>query len=205
MDKSTNEHIAILAYGSLIWEPGEEIKQHIIAVVDCITPFNVEYAQRSYKSRGGAPTLTKISGIGNKTRAKLLVLDYHNTIEGKKKVYSLICQRENTPKKEWNDEAEPPKPIYITNLEDYDSVFYCAFKGEPENTITSENLVNWAKESVIACNKEGKIENNGVRYLINCYKNGVVTPLTEEYIQKLGGTNVEEIEKRILKEEENDR
>lgn len=47
--------VGILAYGSLIEEPGKEIEPRIIRRINDIeTPFPIEFA-RSSKSRGGAP------------------------------------------------------------------------------------------------------------------------------------------------------
>ena len=52
--------IAILAYGSLIDEPGEELENCIVnRLGPILTPFKVEYA-RSSRTRGGAPTLVPV-------------------------------------------------------------------------------------------------------------------------------------------------
>ncbi|QEX18085.1 hypothetical protein FRZ44_33890 [Hypericibacter terrae] len=46
--------VGILAYGSLIDDPGEEIAGAIIRMTaDILTPFSIEFARRS-RSRGGA-------------------------------------------------------------------------------------------------------------------------------------------------------
>lgn len=205
-NEESTQHITILAYGSLIWDPGNEIKQHTIAVIDCFTPFNIEYAQIS-GTRGSAPTLTKVEGFGGKTRAKLFVLDYHNNPKEKKRVYSLVCKREGIEnEKPWDGYGDPPAPIFREDILEYSTVFYCAFKIKKDiesivkKGLLVKKLVEWAKKSVKECAKSGKIEKNGVRYLINCYKAGIITPLTEAYIQELGGMDIEEIERKILNE-----
>jgi len=48
--------IGILAYGSLIIDPGPEIGPLIVRRITTVTPFVVEYARLS-RTRGGAPTL----------------------------------------------------------------------------------------------------------------------------------------------------
>ena len=47
--------VGILAYGSLIAEPGVEIGSLIVRRIDILTPFSVEYARFS-ATRGGRPT-----------------------------------------------------------------------------------------------------------------------------------------------------
>ena len=53
--------IGILAYGSLIDDPGDEIKPLVKQKIEGVeTPFAIEFA-RSSKSRNGAPTLIPVS------------------------------------------------------------------------------------------------------------------------------------------------
>ena len=67
--------IGILAYGSLIDDPGEELAQRIIhRIEDAKTPFRVEFA-RSSLSREGAPTLVPVEAGGAQVKATVLVLD----------------------------------------------------------------------------------------------------------------------------------
>lgn len=54
--KSPIPRIGILAYGSLIKEPGVEIEPLIVERIPTQTPFMVEYARLS-QSRGGGPTV----------------------------------------------------------------------------------------------------------------------------------------------------
>ncbi len=64
--------VGILAYGSLISDPGIEIHPQIVRRVPTTTPFPVEYARISEK-RGGAPTVVPHSS-GNPVKAEVLVL-----------------------------------------------------------------------------------------------------------------------------------
>ena len=49
--------VGILAFGSLIHDPGSELKPKIAMRTRGMTPFGVEYGRYSSKTRGGAPTL----------------------------------------------------------------------------------------------------------------------------------------------------
>jgi hypothetical protein len=64
--------VGILAYGSLIGNPGKEIKDATVEVVSGIKPpFKVEFARRS-KKRSGAPTLVK---RGRDVSARIFVMN----------------------------------------------------------------------------------------------------------------------------------
>jgi len=67
--------IGILAYGSLITHPGQEISSVLDHVIpDVMTPFPVEYARKS-GTRAGAPTLVPVPiGCGTPVKAVVLVL-----------------------------------------------------------------------------------------------------------------------------------
>jgi hypothetical protein len=66
--------IGILAFGSLIQDPGPELEPRIVMRIKTQTPFRVEYARFSGKTRGGAPTLALHRG-GSPVSAEILVLD----------------------------------------------------------------------------------------------------------------------------------
>jgi len=78
--------IGILAYGSLITHPGQEIESVLDHVIpDVMTPFPVEYARKS-GTRDGAPTLVPVPiGGGTPVKAVVLVLKKYTR---KKKVSS---------------------------------------------------------------------------------------------------------------------
>jgi hypothetical protein len=65
--------IGILAYGSLIADPGSEIGPLIARRIQTVTPFSVEYARLSGKTRGGAPTVVP-HAAGCPVKAEVLVL-----------------------------------------------------------------------------------------------------------------------------------
>ncbi|GAA4131236.1 hypothetical protein ACFFTN_26415 [Aminobacter aganoensis] len=61
--------VGILAYGSLIGDPGAEIEPAITSRIACLTPFPVEFARQS-RTRKGAPTLVP-SERGASIRAQM--------------------------------------------------------------------------------------------------------------------------------------
>jgi len=68
-------NIGILAYGSIINNPGEEIESSIVnRIINVMTPFKIEFA-RSSSTRKGAPTLIPVETGGKENIAQILVLD----------------------------------------------------------------------------------------------------------------------------------
>ena len=66
--------LGVLAYGSLVMDPGPEIAPRIKFRLKTVTPFPVEYGRYSGKTRGGAPTVVK-HDKGAPVAAEILVLD----------------------------------------------------------------------------------------------------------------------------------
>src|SRR5262245_30159590 len=78
--------VGILAYGSLIDDPEEEMDSATVAVKGpVLTPFKVEFARKS-KTRKGAPTLIPVEHRGAPVEAKILVLDV-SEIEAANRLY----------------------------------------------------------------------------------------------------------------------
>ena len=69
MNLTEDRTVGILAYGSLIDEPGEEIDSATLAVNGpVLTPFKVEFARKS-TTRASAPSFTKPREIPGRTRS----------------------------------------------------------------------------------------------------------------------------------------
>src|ERR1035441_2916862 len=89
----SDDNIGVLAYGSLLTDPGDTIKSHIIASIKQETPWPVEYARVS-RNRGRAPTLVKVAA-GARVLGRILVLDLRaGDIE---KVREWLWDREGRP------------------------------------------------------------------------------------------------------------
>lgn len=180
--------IAIFAYGSLIEDPREPIKSHIFERIPHISPFKVEYA-RSSTTRGGGATLVIYPGGGN-VQGQILLLDLIYSEANLRLVMEWVRRREKT-KSEW---------IKYMRVGDYNHVIYCdiASNIEPNPQLLAEKSI----ESVRKCKLKGEPDKNGIRYLIEKIKDGVITPLTEEYkneILRLTKTKrLEEAEQKLL-------
>ncbi|MCL3782710.1 hypothetical protein EMN47_20175 [Prolixibacteraceae bacterium JC049] len=177
--------IGILAFGSLIDNPGEEIKEIEISRIECKTPFKVEFARIS-SSRDNAPTLIPISdgSKGRETNAQILVIDNETSLEDAK---SILWRRECHKKDKTQKFNEPKNPtsrhVLIGELENFcniDKVIYTKFLQQDEyQDMLPENLADFAIESIMS--KAGREEKDGIRYLLSAKKYGIVTEYSEEY------------------------
>lgn len=67
--------VGILAFGSLIANPGWEIEEAIVGrKTGVLTPFSVEFARESGK-HSGAPTLVPVTVGGSPVKAHILMLN----------------------------------------------------------------------------------------------------------------------------------
>ncbi len=172
--------VGILAYGSLIDDPGQEIGPFVQETLrDIETPFCVEYA-RSSQSRGGSPTLVPVDDGGSRVAAVILVLRPSVTIE---LAQDWVWRRETG--KYGNQDHYQPKPnpkgghVIVetrTNFCGVDTVLSTRI-GANISPLTADELAKRAVASVPKC-KPGK---DGITYLANAKKNGIITPLTEGY------------------------
>ncbi|MBX4898693.1 hypothetical protein [Rhizobium bangladeshense] len=168
--------IGILAYGSLIGDPGAELEPHITARTDCTTPFAVEFA-RSSKSRKGGPTLVPYES-GGPVRAQILAinLSLEETIN---RLYRRELHKVGTD----TVYSAPDKPtdntVLIKNLLDFegvDTVLYTSISANISG-LSAEKLARLAVGSA----KEITDGRDGISYLINAKSAGIITPLMPEY------------------------
>jgi len=188
--------VGILAYGSLIEDPGKEIKPLIIEWVNDIeTPFPVEFA-RSSKSRGGAPTLIPIEG-GNLVKAVILVLEQSVSVsDAKDFIWRRETRNEDTKKK--YDPPLNPGPNHIiveelSSLGGIDNILYTKI-GSNIKLLTPDHLADLAICS--ARGHAGEKMKDGINYLLSVKRQKIVTPLSDEYeksiLKKTGTSSLEE-------------
>lgn len=186
------KRIAILGYGSLIDDPGEELKKCIVERIGPIlTPFKVEYA-RSSGGRGGAPTLVPVDEGGSRVNATLLALSNATT----EKVAKDMLWRRETRRVQgsYNPPARPgPNSLLIRELHDFEGialVLYTYIAANIMPPLTGRKLAHLAIES--AKKSEVKKGMDGISYLINAKRAGISTLLSPDYesaILELTGTN----------------
>jgi hypothetical protein len=174
--------IGILAYGSLIGDPGVEIGPLIVRHISVETPFPVEYARLS-KTRGYAPTVVP-HGFGNNVSAEILVLSGEISPD---KARSMLWRRER--RQEGSGEEYQEKHFKnavlvrgITNFCGIDQVLYTDFN--PGGKIQSPKppaLAEAAVKSVLGA-PPGM---DGISYLKDLISKGVYTSLTEQYKEEI--------------------
>lgn len=185
MSNITKYKIGILAFGSLIDNPGQEIKDVEVKRINCETPFPIEFARIS-SSRNNAPTLIPIkdNSRGKKTKATVIVIDKKKSLDEAK---SILWRRECHKTDKLEDYKEPAKPthknVLLGELDDFcglDKVIYTYFLLQPIfSELTTEKLADFAIESIRA--EAGKEEKDGIRYLLSTKQHGIKTQYSEEY------------------------
>lgn len=169
--------LGILAYGSLIDDPGDELAPIITHIIrDVVTPFSVEFARMS-KSRGDAPTLVPHNG-GAPVRGSILVvaaaIDQASDMLWRRETRTTdvaLCYPGVRPNR--------PNSVRIERIPDFagvDFVLYTAI-GANVTPLTPERLAELAVASVA----RARYGMDGISYLIAAKSNGIATPLSAAY------------------------
>lgn len=197
----------ILAFGSLIDEPGSEIGSQITERYMCFkTPFDIEYA-RSSTSRDGAPTLTKVDHQVWAKRVFARVLALNPSI-GEAVTQDMLYRREIDHVGDMSKTyaAKPAKsPVEIKKLKNFGDnlpIFYaCLNPNLPiilnQNISLEDKAKHLAECAIRSVTKDTfQSQRDGIRYLDNAFQNGIITALTPLYykaiLDTLGATNLEE-------------
>lgn len=170
--------IGVLAYGSLITDPGEELAAVTLRQkVGVLTPFSVEYA-RSSRGRKGAPTLVPVEQGGASVLATIFEVDVSADAAA-----DIVYRREIHKISSGRRYVAPVDPTLNTviidrflDLEGFDVVLSTRI-GANIAPITGEILAALAIQSA----REAAPGKDGISYLFNAKKSGIVTPLTPAY------------------------
>jgi cation transport regulator ChaC len=174
--------IGILAYGSLIDDPGKELEPLIRERIPNVqTPFSVEFA-RSSSSRDGAPTLVPVEDGGAQVQGVIIVLDPRVEV---RRAEDLLWRRET--KNECSDEQYDPSANpgpntvvvkHLQNLANVETVLFTKIGANVKNR-TPEHLADLA---ICSARKEaGAKRMDGISYLISIKKQRIQTPLLPDY------------------------
>jgi cation transport regulator ChaC len=189
--------IGILGYGSLIEDPGVELKPLISkTITDIETPFNIEFA-RSSQSRDGAPTVIPVVNCGSPVKAVILVLSESVDVE---KARDLLWRRET---RQENSDKHYPNPINpssnqvvvaeVARLGGIEIVLYTRI-GANIDAPTPKKLAALAIES--ARGKAGSEGKDGISYLMSMKRQNIDTPLMAEYeveiLRSVGASSLSE-------------
>ena len=194
--------IAILAFGSLIEDPGEEIGPLIRERIRPVTtPFSIEFA-RSSGYRCGAPTLIPVDAGGFPVNAVLLVLD--DTV-GLEPAMSLLWRRETGNQfsgKEYSRPVDPtPNQVVVECIRSFhgcDVALYTKIGSNIEE-LNPDHLADLAIRSAHA--KAGANRKDGISYLASVIRQEITTPLLPEYrdaiLRMTGAGNLVEAHAKI--------
>jgi cation transport regulator ChaC len=176
---SKSHKIGILAYGSLINDPGVELKAVEVVRVRVETPFRVEFARYS-RSRSRAPTLVPVTRDGARVRAKILVLSPEVSREQAEDMLwrresGKVCSGKKYPRKQMRNAIRLRE---IKGLANVDTVLYTDFYATSK--IRHPKPGNLARRAISSAKsrRDGK---DGITYLMDAKCSDIRTPLMEEY------------------------
>ncbi len=174
--------LGILAYGSLIDDPGEELQEIITdRLSGVMTPFGIEFA-RSSLTRDGAPVLVPVSVGGTPVMGVVLILRAGITEQEamdrlyRREIHRVGCGKcyQHPPDGDLN-RMRIGRCIGLAGIK---TLLYASFQQNILNP-TAEKLGRLAIESAKA--HAGKRGKDGIRYLIGARRNGIRTPLMDGY------------------------
>lgn len=175
--------VGILAYGSLIDDPGREIAAVTTNVkADVTTPFKVEFARTSSGSRRGAPTLVPVSEHGAKVRARIIVLDAALP-DAKDWLYRRERDQVGSALRYRHPANPGPNTIVIRELLDFEGIDVVLYT-EIGATITDLSASNLARLAINSArgSSDGK---DGISYLRAAKKNEIKTLLSDAYEEEI--------------------
>jgi hypothetical protein len=190
--------LGILAFGSLINRPGREIEQAIVARKTGIrTPFGIEFARTS-RTRAGAPTLVPVDSGGGQVLAHILVVDLSEQ-EAKDRLWRRETDRVGQ-RGHYIDRRNPGvDTLIIDRFDNLGGVALVLAARFPANItpLSAEVLATLAIKSAEELADGG----DGISYLLDAKRNGIVTPLSasfeQEILRRMKTTSLEEALKKI--------
>lgn len=189
--------VGVLAYGSLIADPGIELAQCIVERISVVTPFNVEF-KRSSAKRGGGPTLIPVSNGGNPVSAQVLIMNPNFSTE----LYKSMLWRRERGIADISQNYKESTPISVntvrirelSNFANVSTVLYTEIGQNIPEPVTGERLAELAIKSILG--EAGKEACDGIRYLIDVTSKGIKTELSgvykEEVLKRAGCTTLED-------------
>jgi hypothetical protein len=199
MGRGMAGEVGILAYGSLVGNPGSEIEAAIVKRINCRTPFKVEFARTS-NTRKGAPTLVPYDN-GAEVAAQVLIVDLPLS-EAIHRLYRREIDEVGSAILYDSSKKVTPNRVVVETLRDFervDTVLYTSIGANIEG-LSPSTLATLAIKSARALNN-GR---DGISYLINAKNAGVRTPLSDQYeaeiIRMAGATSLEDALARLRAE-----
>ena len=197
--------IGILAYGSLIEDPGPKLKPFITRRIENIeTPFQIEFARTS-KTRDGAPTVVPVDKGGSSVRGTILFLKEVLSIE---QAMDLLWRRETRNECSdmhyehlTNPGVDQVVVEKISDIANIDIVLYTRIRANIKDP-NAKKLASLAIKS--AKGDAGANREDGISYLLMLKRQNISTPLMQAYeediLHKTGTSSLEDALKKIRKE-----
>jgi hypothetical protein len=187
--------VGILAFGSIVEDPGLELEAAIARRIEAVTPFPVEFA-RSSRTRDGAPTLVPVSEGGARIPALVLVLKRSVTVVDAR---AMLYRRETGS---LQDAGAGSRVGWIVELQGYEGTGICLYTALEANIpppLTADKLAELALHSVLG--PSGAKRRDGISYLQQQKRRGIDTPLMRPYeeavLTRTGAGNLEEAWERV--------
>ena len=172
--------IGILAYGSLIEEPGIELEPLISERIEDIeTPFNIEFARKS-RTRGYAPTVIPVKNYGAPVMAVILVLNEDVEIDDAK---DYLWRRETGKDGKYTNPKKPTlQHVVVETIRDFGGVEIVLYTkiGANIDPLTPEILAEHAIKS--ARLEAGENAKDGISYLLSLKRQNITTPLMPQML-----------------------
>jgi hypothetical protein len=183
-----SRHRGILAYGSLINDPGEEIAAATAEIMcdGIMTPFPVEFA-RSSRTRAGAPTLVPVPAGGSRVPGRVFVLREDVSDQ---EARDMLWRRETGRKGRLPNLAEHSNPgpndVVIDNVVDFHGIRMVLYTRIASNIapLTPQRLAELALRSA-RCGEVAAKGRDGISYLMAALGNGAHTKLSAAYEAEL--------------------
>jgi hypothetical protein len=191
----------ILAFGSLIGDPGCELAPRIEMRIKTQTPFPVEYGRLS-RTRGGAPTLVP-HPKGAPVSAEMLVLEDGVSID---EARDMLWRRERRKEcsKERYAESQSENAVLVREFHDSAWVETALYTDFHESGKIAEPSPAELASAAIASVGKAEAGKDGISYLIHAIACGIQTPLTgaykEEILRQTGATSLEAALDRLRKQ-----
>lgn len=166
--------VGILAFGSIVEQPGAELAAAVTRQVKVMTPFAVEFARKS-RTRGCAPTLVPVKEGGAHVPASVLVLDDSITVADAR---AMLYRRETGRP---YDKSTGSQDEWIAERAGFSGLDTCLYTALPANIepLTAQKLADLALCSAAASARAER--RDGISYLQQQKRRGVVTPLMPAY------------------------
>jgi hypothetical protein len=187
--------VGVIAYGSLIADPGDELRAlEAERRTGLRTPFRVEYA-RSSTSRDKAPTLVPVAVGGGYVECVLIVLQPGTSVEqARDAVYRREVDKVGDSQVRYAPDTSKKDQVWVDAIPEWGGVsvaLYTRIRANIEGC-SAEKL---AELAVASAKKDArKRRRDGVSYLMAAMSAGVSTPLTKCYeAEILSLTNAEDL------------